>query len=117
VILVVDDDSDFCETLSDFLSLRGHAVQCAPNGLEALLSLATSEAPPSLIFLDLAMPVIDGWGVLTQLRKDPQLADVPVVIMSGSPDIARRAMELGAIAVLRKPIGLQILLQIVGDFD
>ena len=78
MILVVDDDSDFYKTLSDFLFLQGRAVQCAPNGLEALQSLATSETLPSLIFLDLVMPVIDGWGVLTQLRKDPQLADVPV---------------------------------------
>ena len=63
------------------------------------------------------MPVIDGWGVLTQLRKDPQLADVPVVIMSGSPNITCKARELGAIAVLRKPIELQSLLRIIDDFD
>ena len=117
MILVVDDDRDFCETLSGFLSLQGHAVQCASNGLEALRSLATSETRPVLIVLDVVMPVINGWGVMTQLRKDSELANVPVVIMSGSPDITHRAKELGTIAVLRKPIEPQTLLRIINDFN
>jgi adenylate cyclase len=117
VILVVDDDRDFCEALSDFLSLRGHAVQCESNGLEALRSFATSEIRPALILLDVVMPVIDGWGVMPQLRKEPQLADVPVVIMSGSSEITQRAKELGAIAVLHKPIEPQTLLRIIDAFN
>lgn len=83
MILVVDDNRELCEALSDFLSLRSHSVQWATNGDEALRSLASSKTRPALILANVAMPVLDGWGLLTELRKDPQLADVPAVIMSG----------------------------------
>jgi len=57
-----------------------------------------------------------GWELLTELRKAPRLANVPVVLMWGSPDIAQRAKESGAVAVMRKPAEPQMLLRIVDHF-
>jgi CheY-like chemotaxis protein len=93
LILLVDDNCELCEALSDFLSLLGHSVQCATNGDEALRSLVSSKTRPALILANVVMPVLDGWGLLIELHKDPHLADVPVVIMTGLHDITRRANE------------------------
>ena len=66
MVLLVDDNRELCEALTEFLSLQGHAVRCAANGSEALRLLADSHARPALIFLDLVMPVLDGWGFLAE---------------------------------------------------
>ena len=116
MILLFDDNRELCEALTDFLSTQGHNVQSAANGDEALRLLADSEVRPALIFLDVVMPVLDGWELLTELRKAPRLANVPVVLMWGSPDIAQRAKESGAVAVMRKPAEPQMLLRIVDHF-
>jgi CheY-like chemotaxis protein len=86
------------------------------NGDEALRSPATAETRPALILSDVVMPVLDGWGLLTELHKDPQLADVPVVIMSGHRDIAKRAIESGGAAVVHEPMEPQVLLRIIDRF-
>ncbi|MGO9452738.1 MAG: response regulator [Candidatus Binataceae bacterium] len=116
MILLVDDNRESCEALAEFLSLRGHEVQCAANGNEALQSLADSQTRPELIFLDLVMPVLDGWGFLAERAKDPLLADVPVVIVSGCSDVAQKAKEAGAVAVVRKPADPQTLLSVMEHF-
>jgi two-component system, chemotaxis family, chemotaxis protein CheY len=116
MILVVDDNRQLCETISEFLSLRGHAVECAANGNEALRLLAGLQTRPALILLDVGMPVLDGWGTLTELHKNPRLADVPVVMMSGYRDIAQKAKESGAAAVVRKPVEPDTLLGIIDHF-
>ena len=79
MILLVDDNCESSEALAEFLSREGHAVQRASNGSEALRLLADSQTRPALIFLDLEMPVLDGWGFLAERSKDPILADVPAV--------------------------------------
>ncbi len=116
MIFVIDDNSAFCEALTDFLSRSGYAVQSAANGEDALRLLASSEARPELVLLDAVMPVLDGWGLLAELRKDPQRADVPVVMLSGCHDIAARARESGAVAVMRKPVEPQTLLRVIEHF-
>lgn len=62
MILLVDDNREFCETLAEFLTLQGQAVQCAENGSEALRLVADSHIRPAVILLDLEMPILDGWG-------------------------------------------------------
>jgi CheY-like chemotaxis protein len=64
----------------------------------------------------MVMPVLDGWGFLSERRKDARLSSVPVVVMSGSSGIERKAKEAGAAAVMRKPLAPQALLEIVGQF-
>jgi CheY-like chemotaxis protein len=117
MVLLVDDDRDSCEALAEFLSLKGHTVQCATNGNEALQLLAKSHDPPALIFLDLMMPVLDGWGFLAERAKNPLLAEVPVVVISGYPDVPQKAKEAGAVAFMRKPVEPKALLRLVEHFD
>jgi CheY-like chemotaxis protein len=117
VILLVDDNRELCETLAEFLSLQGHAVQCAANGREALRLLADAQTPPTVILLDLMMPILDGWGFLAERAKEPHLAEVPVVIMSGCRDVAEKAKEFGAVAVLHKPVEPQTLLRVIDHFS
>jgi CheY-like chemotaxis protein len=117
MVLLVDDDRGSCEALAEFLSLRGHDVQCATNGNEALRLLAESQDPPAVIFLDLMMPVLDGWSFLAERAKNPLLAEIPVVIVSGCRDVTQKAKEAGAIAVMCKPVEAQSILRVVEHFD
>ncbi len=116
VILVIDDDRELCEGLAEYLSLQGYAVQCATNGREALRLLADSQNRPALVLLDLMMPVLDGWGFLAARRRDPQLADLPVVILSGCHDVTQKARDAGAVAVVRKPVEPRALLRVIEHF-
>jgi CheY-like chemotaxis protein len=114
VLLLVDDDDDFRESLAEFLILRGYAVQTAENvGAAIHLSRALG---PELILLDLSMPAIDGWDFLCERRKDPQLARIPVIVISGSFGVDRKAREAGATEVIKKPFDPKGLLPVIDRF-
>jgi CheY-like chemotaxis protein len=116
VVLLVENNRELCDTLAEFLSLKGHAVQCAADGSEALRLLTDSEIRPAVILLDLVMPELDGWRFLAERAKDPLLADVPVVIMSECSDVTQKAKKAGAVAVVRKPVEPDTLLRVVEYF-
>jgi CheY-like chemotaxis protein len=116
VLLIVDDNRELRETLAEFLSLKGHAVECAANGREAVQLIAAPETRPELILLDLLMPVLDGWGFLAERAREPVLADVPVVILSACEEVTEKAKEAGAVAVVRKPVEPQTLLRVIEHF-
>jgi CheY-like chemotaxis protein len=102
-VLVVDDDPVACRAMAKILEAEGFTVTMAGNGREALDRL--HEGPlPSLILLDLAMPVMDGFQFLHEQRKDPTLATIPVVVVSAVDPAQAQAAALGAAAYLRKPI-------------
>ena len=79
-ILVIDDDATARKLLSDHLKAEGFSVVTAAGGMEGL-KLA-KELRPTAITLDVMMPDLDGWSVLSALRQDPELADIPVVMVS-----------------------------------
>jgi len=109
-ILLVEDDHALRETLADVLADQGYDVACACNGQEALDRLG-QELPPDLILMDLIMPVMDGWAFRDAQRRSPELAGIPMVVLSASyPADSPRVRALGAQAVLAKPIGLDRLL-------
>jgi CheY-like chemotaxis protein len=116
VILIVDDSRELCDALAAFLEVEGHSVECAANGEEGLRWLTRSSIRPSLVFLDVVMPVLDGWGFLAGIRKNPQIAGVPVVMMSGGSDVSEQAKELGAAAVVRKPVAPETFHRIIDHF-
>ena len=105
-LLLVDDDADDQLFFLDALNELGKPVNCAlaSNGQEALEKLSTT-LPPDLIFLDLNMPVMDGFECLTELRKREQLKDVPVIIFTTTSDLTtiKRTHDLGANAFFKKP--------------
>jgi len=81
-ILIVDDDGDFSDVLRQILQREGYRTLSVTNGEEALTTL--KEIRPSLIFLDLKMPGMDGFAVLEHLRADDRWQSIPVVILSGA---------------------------------
>ena len=111
-ILVIDDEADLRETLSIILNEEGYEVMSAGNGAEALDRLR-SGAPPSLILLDLMMPVMNGWQFRAEQRQDPQLARIPVVIISADAGVETKAAPLEVADCLKKPLELATLLRTI----
>jgi len=112
-ILLVEDDHSLRETLADVLADEGFEVACASNGREALDQLGKGLLP-DLIVLDLVMPVMDGWAFRDAQRQRPELAGIPMVVLSASsPTDGARLRALGVEAVLSKPVGMERLLRAV----
>jgi len=110
-LLLVDDS----ESVLAFekAALAGHyVVSTAVNGRDALVKVA--QLRPAAVLLDLSMPEMDGDEVLAQMQQDPQLARVPVVIVSSEKQRAEACLKGGARAFLAKPIRAQDLLALVG---
>ena len=108
-ILVVDDDPSILEVVSEILSDEGYDVATASNGAEALDTVERSS--PSLVLLDMRMPVLDGWGFARTL-KDRQI-QLPILVMTAAQDASRWADEIGAAGYLAKPFDLPALLDAV----
>jgi CheY-like chemotaxis protein len=114
-VLVVEDDVDTREALTAILENQGFAVASAEDGVDALEHLRASNCV-CLIVLDLFMPRMNGWVFREEQMKDPELARIPVVVVSADPAAARRAEELGVAAAMAKPIDFDRLLQVVGRY-
>jgi CheY-like chemotaxis protein len=114
-ILVVDDDEDVSEAVSSALVDEGYDVVVAQDGVEAL-SVLGRVPPPRLIVLDLTMPRMNGSEFRRRLGAElPQLAAIPVVVMSADVEGRVKARTLGAAAFLRKPIRLAELFRTVSE--
>ncbi|HVR64777.1 MAG TPA: response regulator [Polyangia bacterium] len=110
-ILVVEDDKDLRETLSDALELEGYAAIAVEHGEAALRHLRSGVPHPCLILLDLMMPVMDGWTFRKALLADPALAAIPVVVMTAA---GRHGLPSPpAERILHKPLRMDRLFQIV----
>jgi CheY-like chemotaxis protein/anti-sigma regulatory factor (Ser/Thr protein kinase) len=109
-LLVIDDDPDSRDLLKRMLEKDGYAVLTASGGAEGL-ALA-KEHQPELITLDVMMPSMDGWAVLSALKADPTTAEIPVVMMTMVDD-KPMGFALGASDYLTKPIDKSRVLQVV----
>lgn len=112
-MLVVDDDRDIRDVLTDALEAEGYRVVTAADGQDALDWLRSGAARPCVILLDLMMPRLDGIQFRTELLNDPQLAVLPVVVLSADPSIISTAKSLNFAGSLRKPVPLEALLAAV----
>lgn len=110
-ILVVDDDPAIRESLTEVLQDEGYAVLTATNGAEAL-RLLREGARPSVILLDLMMPVQDGYGFRAEQRQDPTLSDIPVIVVTAGV-LDHRATAMNANAYVTKPFDLNVLLNAI----
>ena len=113
-VLVIDDDATARELISDHLKAGGFSVVTAAGGVEGI-KLA-KELQPTAITLDVMMPDLDGWSVLAALRQNPELADIPVIMVSIVDD-KRRGIALGAAGYLTKPIDRERLHRLVRRFQ
>lgn len=101
-ILFIEDETTLQKTLSAILKDQGFEVASAFDG-ETGLALAR-EKKPNIILLDLILPKMDGFGVLTELKKDPGLKDVPVIVLTNLEAVedVEKVIELGATTYLVK---------------
>ncbi len=114
-ILLVDDEPDLVQALSVRLSAAGYVCDAAGNGREALERIAQHR--PDLIILDLLMPEVSGYEVCRRLKADPQLAEIPLIVLTAVPEkaVQQNAVWLGAQSILHKPFDSDILLQTVRE--
>src|SRR5437588_12112485 len=84
-VLVVEDDAVLNGAIKMLLEWEGYEVDCAANGSDALDRLR-EQGRPSVILLDLLMPVLSGWEFRDEQKRDPALADIPVVVVSAVGD-------------------------------
>jgi len=113
-VLIVEDDPDIRDSIATLLEDEGIAVATATNGAEALMLLRGDRlAPPSVILLDLMMPVMDGEQFRAEQVRDDRIAQIPVVVLSGHAYARSVAQSMNVDDVMIKPLSLTRLLSIV----
>jgi DNA-binding NtrC family response regulator len=111
-VLIVDDDVDAAEALREVMDLEGHSVRVAYNGQEGLAALGARL--PDVVLLDVEMPVLDGPGMADEmLVHNLGFEGVPIVLLSGVPNLARIAKQVGTPYVLGKPFRYERLTTVV----
>ncbi len=113
-VLIIDDDPSMRDALSRMLTKEGYWVAMAADGKEGI-EMARS-LRPQVITLDIAMPGMNGWQVLSALKEDADLKDIPVVLIT-MMEGRSRGFALGATAYLQKPITREELLQVLDRFQ
>lgn len=113
MVFVVEDHPHLREFIAECLRGAGHEVRVAPDGRQALADLRASAETPDLILLDLVMPQMDGWSFRTEQLRDPRLAAVPVVVLTGGAGVPPPVAIAG---YLRKPVDRERLLEMVRRF-
>jgi len=108
-VLVVDDDPSILDTVTSILTAEGYQVMAAGGGAEALALVRSWH--PTLVLLDMRMPVMDGWAVAKALKENG--SKVPIVVMTAAESAKRWADEIGAAGHLAKPFGLDELIDCV----
>ena len=112
-VLIVDDDFDIAESLADLLQRAGHFVRMAATGEEGLRALRAAHLP-DCVLLDVDMPVLSGPEMVHRmLLHDAGEEDVPVVLLSGRPDLPAIAKKIGTPYLLSKPADSQVLLDLL----
>jgi CheY-like chemotaxis protein len=110
-VLVVDDELDIAEAVKSILEDEGYQVVVCANGREALQRL--EQTRPDLAIVDIMMPVMNGFETIKAIRKNPDYAQLPVLIMSAI-DPSVKPQEFDSAAFLKKPFSLRDLLERVG---
>jgi len=115
-VLIVDDEPNNVDFLEQALEDSGYQLITATNGQEALNKIQSEQ--PDLILLDLNMPIMDGFTVLAKVKEDPNLRDIPVIIISSEHESKSvvKGIKQGAEDYLTKPVNAELLVKKVKDF-
>jgi CheY-like chemotaxis protein len=108
-VLVVEDDEDIREVFVQVLEEAGYSVEAASNGKEAL-ALLRSGSRPGVVFLDLMMPIMNGYEFCDEKRRDASIAAVPVIVISADGRAEPKLKDTGVQGYLRKPLTLETIL-------
>ena len=114
-ILYVEDHPAQSQVVAQTLELSGHDVALAETGEEGIEKTYTWR--PDVILMDLRMPGIGGIEAIRQIKSDPVVADIPIIVISAWSDEKNqeRALEAGAVKVLTKPVGIARLLDQINE--
>ncbi len=112
-ILIIDDALHIRRLISRMLQMAGYTVMEAADGREGLQTLKLHK--PDVVTCDISMPVMDGYEFLQAAKTDPDVADIPVIIVTaiGQEEETARARSLGADACLTKPFSSSHLLEVI----
>ena len=112
-ILVIDDEPEITEIIHAFLSNAGYKVEIENSSVEGIAKAKVFK--PDVILLDIMMPVMDGYEVCGQLKKDPQTTHIPVLFLTGkdAKDDAGMSFQSGGDLFIKKPFSCERLLNMV----
>lgn len=112
-ILIIEDQEDLRRLFARMLTLEGYDIVTAEKGTVGI-DLAR-QRQPDLVFCDLRMPELDGYGVLAALRAEPGTANIPLIFVTASADQSARdlGLERGAAAYLTKPFNREEILEVL----
>jgi two-component system, OmpR family, phosphate regulon response regulator PhoB len=104
-VLIIEDEEDAAELFAEMMRVSGFRVLKTTNSAPALTMMTADK--PDVVVLDIMMPETSGLDILRQMRRDPELAGVPVVVVSAKsmPADIKNGMEAGASTYLTKPVG------------
>jgi len=116
IVFLIEDDQDIRSSIVEILSDEGFQTEWASNGEEALAKLRKVPIKPKLILLDLKLPIKNGYQFRIEQRLDPELAEIPVVVISADGPLKEKMQQFGADELLNKPIEIEDLLEVVQKY-
>jgi DNA-binding response OmpR family regulator len=114
-VLIIEDEEDAAELFAEMMRVSGFRVLKTSSSAPAITLLIDEK--PDIVILDIMMPDVSGLDVLRQIRRDPGLAHIPVVVVSakGTPTDIKTGMDAGASTYLTKPVGFLELKEAVSQ--
>lgn len=112
-ILIIEDDEVILSLLKELLESENYYISTADNGEMAFVVLAKEKSKPDLILLDLMMPVMNGFQFMKKQSEDPELKNIPVVVMSADSQIKEKLRNTTAITFFRKPVKIATIIEII----
>ena len=116
VILVIEDDIDIRESITELLETEDYVVHSAENGQAGLDILNSMDPLPSAILVDVMMPVMDGYLFCMEKLKIEKFKQVPVIIMSADSNLAEKHKNAGADGYIKKPLDIFKLLETLEQY-
>jgi len=112
-VLIIEDEEDAAELFAEMMRVSGFRVLKTSKSAPAIAMMTSDK--PDVVLLDIMMPEISGLDILRQMRRDPNLANIPVVMVTAKsmPADIKNGMEAGASTYLTKPVGFMELKEAV----
>ncbi len=116
LVMVVEDDPDTRDALCEALGAFGYEALAVENGRAALEALRVTPEQPCIILLDIMMPIMDGWEFRELQQGNAEFAEIPVVFLTADLSARKRALSLGGVAFLPKPVEVETLLGTIREY-
>ncbi len=115
-IFIIEDSKEIQNLIGDLYFDKGYKLERASNGIEALEKLRNITELPSLILLDIGMPLMDGFQFRAEQEKDSVLTEIPVVILTGDLEAEAQSIRMGAHGHIKKPFSARNLYTTVDKY-